>query len=73
MNMDRIEGNWRQLKGNLKQHWGKWVDDPFMAMEGRRDSMAGITQASFGIARDRAPKRMAEWQANNNSGKNIHR
>lgn len=63
MNMDRIEGNWKQLKGHFKQQWGKITNDQFIKMEGKRDSMAGIAQKSFGIASDEAPKRFAEWQA----------
>jgi uncharacterized protein YjbJ (UPF0337 family) len=63
MNMDRIEGHWRQLKGSFKQQWGKLVDDPFIKMEGRRDCTTGINQVSFGIARDRAARRMTGWQA----------
>lgn len=23
MNWDRIEGNWRQLKGHVREQWGK--------------------------------------------------
>lgn len=63
INMDRIEGNWKQLKGNVKHQWGRLIDNQFIAMEGKRDSMAGINQESFGIAREQAPKRLAEWNA----------
>lgn len=27
MNWDRIEGNWKQFKGNVKEKWGKLTDD----------------------------------------------
>ena len=27
MNWDRIEGNWKQLKGKAKEQWGKLTDD----------------------------------------------
>jgi len=29
MNWDRIEGNWKQLKGKAKEQWGKLTDDDF--------------------------------------------
>ena len=27
MNWDRIEGNWKQFKGKVKEQWGKLTDD----------------------------------------------
>ena len=59
MNLDRIEGNWKQLKGNAKHQWGRLIDDQFLAMEGKRDQLAGIIQESNGIAREAAVKQNA--------------
>ena len=36
MNWDRIEGNWKQLKGRVQQQWGKLTDDDFDAINGKR-------------------------------------
>jgi uncharacterized protein YjbJ (UPF0337 family) len=52
MNWDRVEGNWKQLKGKLKQQWGKLINDQFLAMEGKRDVLAGIVQESYGSFKD---------------------
>lgn len=52
MNWDRVEGNWKQLKGYLKQQWGKFTNDQFLAMEGKRDVLAGIVQESYGTFKD---------------------
>lgn len=41
MNWDRIEGNWTEFKGRVKQQWGKLTDDDLMAIEGDRDELAG--------------------------------
>ena len=27
MNWDRIEGNWKQLRGKVREKWGKLTDD----------------------------------------------
>ncbi|MBV9533482.1 MAG: CsbD family protein, partial [Bradyrhizobium sp.] len=27
MDWNRIEGNWKQFKGNVKEKWGKLTDD----------------------------------------------
>jgi uncharacterized protein YjbJ (UPF0337 family) len=63
MNMDRIEGNWKQIKSHIKYQFGKMINDQFIVMEARRDNQEGISQESYGIARDEAPQRHAEWQA----------
>jgi uncharacterized protein YjbJ (UPF0337 family) len=62
MNMDRIEGSWRQLKGNVKQQWGRLTNDQFMAMEGKRDQTAGKNQVSYGLSMETAMKQQATWQ-----------
>jgi uncharacterized protein YjbJ (UPF0337 family) len=62
MNWDRIEGNWKQFKGSAKQQWGKLTDDQLDVIAGKRDSLAGRIQESYGISKDEAEKQLAEWQ-----------
>ena len=38
MNWDRIEGNWKQLRGKVQQQWGKLTDDDLTTIQGRRAS-----------------------------------
>ena len=35
MNWDRIEGNWKQMKGSIKEKWGKLTDDEFDMIAGK--------------------------------------
>ncbi len=37
MNWDRIEGNRKQLKGNIKQQRGKLTDDQLDVIAGKRE------------------------------------
>lgn len=53
MDWYRIEGNWNQIKGRLKEMWGEFTDDDLEKIEGRRDQFVGRVQEDFGIARDR--------------------
>ena len=41
MNWDRIEGNWKQFKGKVKEQWGELTDDQIDVINGRRDQLAG--------------------------------
>jgi uncharacterized protein YjbJ (UPF0337 family) len=61
MNWDRIEGNWKQFKGNVKVQWGKLTDDQLDVIAGKRDSLAGRIQETYGISRDEAEKQLAAW------------
>jgi uncharacterized protein YjbJ (UPF0337 family) len=61
MDWNRVEGNWKQLKGRAKQQWGKLTDDDLTASAGRRDELAGKVQERYGIAKDVARKQVDEW------------
>ena len=43
MNWDRIEGKWKQMKGNVKQRWGDLTDDDELNNMG--DQMLGMVTA----------------------------
>ncbi len=64
MDWNRVEGNWKQLKGRAKQQWGKLTDDEIAATNGRRDELAGKVQERYGIAKDAARKQVDDWARN---------
>jgi len=62
MNWERIEGHWKQLTGQAKEHWGKLTDDDLDVVAGRRDQLAGRIQERYGVVKEDAEKQIAEWQ-----------
>jgi uncharacterized protein YjbJ (UPF0337 family) len=52
MNRDTIEGNWRQIKGKLKERWGKLTDDELNQVEGNYEMLCGKIQKAYGLSRD---------------------
>ncbi|MDH0868210.1 CsbD family protein [Mitsuaria sp. GD03876] len=62
MNWDRIEGNWTQLKGKVREQWGKLTDDDIDVIAGQRDQLSGKIQERYGIAKDEADKQLSDWQ-----------
>ena len=62
MNWDRIEGNWKQLKGSVKERWGKRTDDQLDVIAGKRDNLAGRIQETYGLSKDEAEKQLDDWQ-----------
>lgn len=62
MNWDRIEGNWKQLKGEAKRQWGKLTDNDLDVIEGHRDKLVGKLQERYGIAKDEAERKVDSWE-----------
>ncbi|WP_439534058.1 CsbD family protein [Polymorphobacter sp.] len=58
MNWDRIEGNWQQFTGKVKESWGKLTDDDLTEIGGKRDVMVGKIQERYGIAKDEAERQL---------------
>jgi uncharacterized protein YjbJ (UPF0337 family) len=58
---NRVEGNWKQVKGKVKEKWGKLTDDDLTAINGRRDQLEGKIQERYGIAKDQAKKELDDW------------
>ncbi|WP_295852467.1 CsbD family protein [uncultured Xylophilus sp.] len=67
MNNDRLEGNWKQFKGKVKEQWGKLTDDDLDVIEGKRDQLLGRIQERHGIDRDEADRQVTEWHGRNPS------
>lgn len=57
MNWDRIEGNWKELKGDVKSQWGRLTDDDIVEIAGRREALEGKLQELYGLAMDEV-----KWQ-----------
>jgi len=64
MNWDIIEGRWKQMKGSLKQQWGKLTDDDFAVMSGSKDQLVGRIQERYGCSKDEAQRQVDEWSRN---------
>jgi uncharacterized protein YjbJ (UPF0337 family) len=61
MNWDQIEGKWKQMKGSVKQKWGKLTDDDLDYIAGSRDKFVGRLQERYGVAKEEAQKQADEW------------
>jgi uncharacterized protein YjbJ (UPF0337 family) len=61
MDWNRIEGNWKQMKGKVKEKWGKLTDDELDQIAGRRDQLEGKIQERYGIAKDQVGRDIDDW------------
>jgi uncharacterized protein YjbJ (UPF0337 family) len=61
MDWNRVEGDWKQSKGSVKERWGKLTDDDLTVIRGRRDQLEGKLQERYGYAKDRARREIEDW------------
>ncbi|MGA7080247.1 MAG: CsbD family protein [Terriglobales bacterium] len=63
MNSDQMKGKWKQIKGSVKERWGKLTDDDLNVIDGQTEQLIGTIQERYGIAREAAQKQVDEWNA----------
>lgn len=51
---DILEGNWNQMKGKVKEKWGKLTDDDLTQINGKKDVLIGRLQERYGYDKKRA-------------------
>jgi uncharacterized protein YjbJ (UPF0337 family) len=61
MNWDRIEGNWKQFSGKVKEKWGQLTDDDLTRVNGNREQLEGVLQQRYGYAKDKAKEEIDRW------------
>lgn len=66
MNEDRLQGNWKQLKGQVKEKWGELTDDDLTRIDGQREQLLGTLQEKYGLAKEEAQRQVEEFEASCN-------
>lgn len=67
MNWDQIEGEWKNLKGNIREKWAKFTDDDLELIAGKKDRLVGKLQERYGLAKDRAEAELDQYIASMDS------
>lgn len=62
MNKDIFEGQWKNIKGQVKEKWGKLTDDDLTSIEGKRDQLLGCIQKRYGYTQERAEEELKSWE-----------
>lgn len=61
MNKDTFQGHWKELRGKLKQKWGKLSEDDIAQIHGSVDELSGKLQKSYGYAKDRVEREIDQF------------
>lgn len=65
MNKHQFEGNWKEIKGKVKEQWGKLTDDELDQMEGKAEQLVGAIQKRYGYSVEEAKRQVGDWRAAN--------
>jgi uncharacterized protein YjbJ (UPF0337 family) len=62
MNKDQVSGGWHQLKGKVKEQWGKLTDDDLRELDGNAEQLAGKIQQRYGVQKEEAERQAREFR-----------
>jgi len=61
MNKDILSGNWKQIRGSVKEWWGRLTDDELDEIQGRRERLVGMLQERYGYTRQEAEESIRDF------------
>ncbi len=61
INQDVLEGKWKQVRGQVKQQWGKLTDNQLDRIKGRTEELVGLLQENYGYTQERAQKEVDDF------------
>jgi uncharacterized protein YjbJ (UPF0337 family) len=63
MNKDIFQGKWEEVKGEMKQMWGKLTDDDLKQIEGNQQELFGKLRKHYGYSEEQAKKAVKDFQS----------
>jgi uncharacterized protein YjbJ (UPF0337 family) len=54
MNQDIFDGKWKEMRGQIKEWWGKLTDDELEQAGGNAEQIIGLLQQKYGYTRQHA-------------------
>jgi uncharacterized protein YjbJ (UPF0337 family) len=60
-----LNAKWKQLRGKVKEQWGKLTDDEIQQIEGNYDQLIGKIQERYETTRAKAEEQVNEFLNNN--------
>jgi uncharacterized protein YjbJ (UPF0337 family) len=60
MNKQEMAGTWLQIRGKVKEAWGRLTHDDLRQLEGHAEQLAGKLQERYGLVRELAESKAKE-------------
>jgi uncharacterized protein YjbJ (UPF0337 family) len=65
-NQDILFTKWHELKGQVRQQWGKLTDDDFARLSGKTEELVGVLQQRYGYGKAQAEIEINNWLRDRN-------
>ncbi|HWL84789.1 MAG TPA: CsbD family protein [Polyangiaceae bacterium] len=62
MNWSQFEGQWHQVRGNVKSKWGRLSAEDLRNITGTKDVLLGKFQERYGAVKSDAQKQLDTWR-----------
>jgi uncharacterized protein YjbJ (UPF0337 family) len=63
MNKAILDGKWHQLRGALREQWGRLTDDDIRILLGRTENLVGLLEERYGYTREKAEQEVKSFLA----------
>ena len=61
---DILFGKWHEVRGQVRQQWGKLTDDDFTRLSGKTEELTGVLQQRYGYGKAQAENEINSWLRN---------
>lgn len=59
---DTLQHEWTELKGKIKEEWGRLTNDDLLEIAGQREQLLARIRQRYQIAQDEAERRVSDWE-----------
>ena len=56
-----MKGKWKEIKGGIKEKWGKLTDDDLTQIEGKQEKLLGVLQQKYGYSKEKADEEYKQF------------
>jgi len=61
---DVLQGKWHEVKGQVRQQWGKLTDDDVARLSGKTEELAHVLRQRYGYGKVQAENEIHNWLRN---------
>jgi uncharacterized protein YjbJ (UPF0337 family) len=58
---DILAGKWHEMKGHVREQWGKLTDDEVTQLSGKTEELSGVLQQRYGYNKAKAETEINDW------------
>jgi uncharacterized protein YjbJ (UPF0337 family) len=62
MNPTTLKGNWNEIKGKVRERWGRLTNNDLEQIQGRSEQLLGKLQRAYGLTKDEAQRQVEAFE-----------